>query len=369
MVRLRKWKFNEQLLQETICIGKYYLEHNDLTSQEKAEIKSDISRFKRFINGDFETTSTYRHLSLPMIKKSVLASMKKYRRLFNREFREWLINLQQANIFRYGQYIPRFKLSIDTMADETLTLYGNQAPHFFLQAEALLSEKISLIHYTKTDSSSFCFYSNLLDLPMIIINSKDDASVLTHEIQHGIEYLKDIPTHIFYHELGPIYFELIFSDQTFKSYGKKASFLKCPNRWGGSGDTLFWFVNSYSMVLNGRWNTIIGPGESEKGMKNSTLRRPGDTDFILDTACYNNSSAYIPGIGNSGYQHSKVTTQSLLNPDDPDYQRDFFKGRHAGLLCLSFYDGHSEAMSPFLVGTHYYGMGFNDKNNMFNVSR
>lgn len=222
MVRLRKWKFNEQLLQETICIGKYYLEHNDLTSQEKAEIKSDISRFKRFINGDFETTSTYRHLSLPMIKKSVLASMKKYRRLFNREFREWLINLQQSNIFRYGQYIPRFKLSIDTMADETLTLYGNQAPHFFLQAEALLSEKISLIHYTKTDSSSFCFYSSLLDLPMIIINSKDDASVLTHEIQHGIEYLKDIPTHIFYHELGPIYFELIFSDQTFKSYGKKA---------------------------------------------------------------------------------------------------------------------------------------------------
>ena len=159
------------------------------------------------------------------------------------------------------------------------------------------------------------------------------------------------------------------SGTRWESYGKKASFLKCPNRWGGSGDTLFWFVNSYSMVLNGRWNTIIGPGESEKGMKNSTLRRPGDTVFILDTACYNNSSAYIPGIGNSGYQHSKVTTQSLLNPDDPDYQRDFFKGRHAGLLCLSFYDGHSEAMSPFLVGTHYYGMGFNDKNNMFNVSR
>ncbi len=159
------------------------------------------------------------------------------------------------------------------------------------------------------------------------------------------------------------------SGTPWESYGKKASFLKCPNRWGGSGDTLFWFVNSYSMVLNGRWNTVIGPGGSEKGMKNSTLRRPGDTVFILDTACYNNSSAYIPGIGNSGYQHSKVITQSLLNPDDPDYQRDFFKGRHAGLLCLSFYDGHSEAMSPFLVGTHFYGMGFSDKNNMFNVSR
>ena len=218
-----KWQFNKVLLQDAIDAGQRFLLDKNLSRKERHEITSDITRFKKFIDDDFEIIKKKRRLSFKCTKNNILRTMKKYYQLFDKDLRNWFIELYQSHVFSYEQDSPFMILSIDEMVIETLSNYRKNAPIFYKCAkEILFNSQISLVQEAIIDSSSYCFYSDILHLPFIVIDQLDEAYVLNHEIQHGIEYLMGIPTHYLYSEFGPIYFETLFNDLLYKKKGHQA---------------------------------------------------------------------------------------------------------------------------------------------------
>lgn len=218
-----KWQFNKDFLQETIDTGKRFLLDESLSRKERLEITSDIRRFQRFIDDDFEIIKRKRRLSFENAKKNILKSMKKYYKVFGKDLRNWFIELAQSQIFSYDQDTPIMILSTDEMVIETLANYQTNAPIFYSCAkEILFNKKLNLIQEAIIDSSSYCFYSDILRLPFIVIDQLDEAYVLNHEIEHGIEYFMGTPTHHLYSEFGPLYFESLFNDRLYPKHGRQA---------------------------------------------------------------------------------------------------------------------------------------------------
>ena len=218
-----KWKFNQDLLQDAIKTGQRFLLDKNLSKKERLEITSDIKRFQRFLDGDFELIKRKRRLNFEGAKKNILRTMKKHHRMFGKDLKNWFIALAQSNIFKCDQEVPIMILSTDEMVIETLANYRENAPIFYKWAkEILFSPKINLVQEAIIDSSSYCFYSDIFHLPFIVIDQLDEAYVLNHEIEHGIEYLMGTPTHQLYSEFGPLYFEALFNDHLYTKHGRQS---------------------------------------------------------------------------------------------------------------------------------------------------
>lgn len=220
---MRKWQFDQDTIKDAIESGKRYLIDNSLSDEYKLEIIDDIYRFKKFLDGDFELTHKIKKLSKVELKDNILKTMKKHYKLFNKNLINWLVGLEQSQIFCSGEEVPAFSLSIDDAANYTLQNYKQNSPIFYNYAyELLKNKKIHLIHETPLYSTSYCFFSSILQIPFIVVGSNDEASSLNHEIQHGIEYFLGIVNNPFYNEFGPIYFESMFNDNLYNQYGGPA---------------------------------------------------------------------------------------------------------------------------------------------------
>ena len=220
---MKKWQFNQSTINDAIEAGNRFLLDKSLGKKQRREITTDIRRFQAFLNGDFELTKTTKELQGTQLKNNILKSMKKHSKLFKHDLISWLIGLEQSDIFFKSDELQPFKIDINEAANYTLDNYKYNAPLFYSYAyELLKNKKINLIHETPLDSSSYCFYSDILQLPFIVIGTDDEASALNHEIQHAIEYLLGITTNPYYSEFGPIYFETLFNDHLYNQFGSAA---------------------------------------------------------------------------------------------------------------------------------------------------
>lgn len=255
---MNKWQFNKQILENSIKCGQKFLLDENLSQRDRIAITSDIKRFQRFLDGDFKSYRRKRNLNFQNTKKNILSNMKKYHKLFNKDLRSWFIQLAQSKIFECLEEIPTFTLPIDEAAYETLINYKESAPIFYKCAKELLSKrKPFLIQEATTSSTSFCFYSDILNLPFIVINQNDEANSLNHELEHGIEYIMNIPTHELYSEFGPIYFEILFNDRLYQKYGKK-TLSSTVNRIQETNDFLnILLVYLYAMSIFEHYNFNI----------------------------------------------------------------------------------------------------------------
>lgn len=218
---MKKWQFDESTIKDAINAGNRFLLDKSISKKQRREITSDIKRFQRFLNGDFELVEQKKYLKMPQLKYNILRSMRKHSKFLNQESISWLIGLEQSNIFDVDDEIPAYSIPIEESINHTLENYKRKAPVFYNYAyELLKNKKINLIHETPLNGSSYCFYSDILQLPFIVINSSTEASTLNHEIQHAIEYLLGITTSSFYSEFGPIYFETLLNEQLYNYYGK-----------------------------------------------------------------------------------------------------------------------------------------------------
>lgn len=219
---MKKWQFNKKVLQDAIDCGNHFLLTNKLSNQQRRSIRSDIVRFQNFLSGDFEDYQRKVFFNPSTLKRNILNGMKRHHRIFKGDLMSWFIELNQAKIFKYHRRMKVFKLPIEEMAEQTLKVYRTNAPLFYNCAkEFIYCSELNLIQEAEISSSSYCFYSDILKLPFIVINKNDDSYVLNHEIQHAIEYMLDIAIPEFYHEFGPIYFESLFIDSAYEKHGKK----------------------------------------------------------------------------------------------------------------------------------------------------
>lgn len=217
---MKKWQFDESTIKDAINAGNRFLLDKSISKKQRREIITDINRFQAFLNGDFELTKRKKELQGVHLKNNILKSMKKHSKLFKHDLISWLIGLEQSGIFFRSDELPPFKIDINDAANYTLDNYRYNAPLFHNYAyELLKNKKINLIHETQLNFSSYCFYSDILQLPFIVIGTDDEASALNHEIQHAIEYLLGISTNHYYSEFGPIYFETLFNDHLYNQYG------------------------------------------------------------------------------------------------------------------------------------------------------
>ena len=218
---MKKWQFDESTIKSAIDAGNRFLLDDSLSRKHRLEITSDIRRFQRFLNGDYELLERKRYLKHPQLKNNILRAMRKHSKIFDKNFISWLIGLAQSNIFARDEEVPIFSIPIEEAANHTIENYKRNSPIFYQYAyELLRNKKINLIQETPLEGSPYCFYSDILRLPFIVINSSTEASTLNHEMQHAIEYLLGITTSPFYSEFGPIYFETLLTDQLFSHYGK-----------------------------------------------------------------------------------------------------------------------------------------------------
>ena len=220
---MSKWNFNQELLEIAIEKGQSFLLSSGLSKQDKRDIKSDIKRFQLFLAGDFDDIERKRYQNMPYLKNNILSGMKKMEKVLSPELRTWLINLCMAKLFEVDNEIPIFNMDFDEISRETLKNYKKYAPVLYNFAHFMLKRKNpGLIQSAALNTSSYCFYSDILRLPFMVIDPLDDASSLNHEMEHGIEYLINANQHPFYGEFGPIYFEMLFCDGLYNKYGQSS---------------------------------------------------------------------------------------------------------------------------------------------------
>lgn len=220
-----KWNLSKEYLTHCINKGIILLDNRYLSKENQEEIKEDISNFKRFLSGNYEDylTPIQHYNSTEQIKKSILNKMKKHYYLFGEYLINWIINLNKANIFDVPYSCDQTEFSIDTQIEFTLKNYEKHSKYFLKYAKKILTASpghtIQLIKDLET--TSYCYYPNKLITtePIIFIDPTECFWTLNHEIQHGIEYILNINPYDIYQELGPILFELLYTDLIYKEEG------------------------------------------------------------------------------------------------------------------------------------------------------
>ena len=219
---MSKWHFNKSLIEEAINTGQSFLLSPNLSKQDRLEITSDIKRFKLFLDGNFDNYIRRRRQNMPYLKNNIISGMKNLEKILSPRLRRWLIDLAQDQIFTIDSETPIFTMSLDEAAKTTLKNYKMNASAMYNFAKTILEPKQGIIQEAVLNTSSYCFYSDILQLPFIVVDPLDDAGCLNHELEHGIEYLMGTRPHFFYSEFGPIFFELLFCDESYKKYGKSS---------------------------------------------------------------------------------------------------------------------------------------------------
>lgn len=224
-----KWYFDKSFLAEAIKQGKEKLNREKLSRRKCQELRADIETFERYIKGNFklEPASTYK-LSFPKnrdkFKDYILTRMIKQYKVIGEETIRWVIRLYEERIFEsvIGSS-GGTELSLQERAELTIKNYEKNSPRFLMPAKSIiLDDTVKQIQAVEFYSSC-CHHDSITGLSYLIINSSDEPCIFNHEVEHAIEVAFKFPTNPLYYELGPIYYEMLFNEELYKSRGRLES--------------------------------------------------------------------------------------------------------------------------------------------------
>ena len=221
-----KWQIDYKEIKKGIEEGLNLLEDPELTKNEKKYIKKDLQYLRNFLSGNFEDDekiiTTFRYKSFEQLKYKVLRIMENHYKLLGIDLINFIITLNNEQIFMPTTVVePKTKLSIDTQAELTIKNYEKHSLQLSKYVQQLLHSQtnVQIQLAENLQSTSFCYYSGLIDKSYLIINPNEAPWILNHEIQHSIEDILGYNTHFLFSELGAIYFETLFLDTLYDTQG------------------------------------------------------------------------------------------------------------------------------------------------------
>lgn len=218
-----KWQFSNEYMENLVNKGAVLLTNPHLSDYKKELIRNDMNTFKRYLMGDFENYQTMSEDGIPVGKlyKYALYKMKKQYETLGEGLIDFIINLDYERIFEVRDYYYQTELSIDSQVKLTLENYEKHSKLYWKYADKMLSQEsipqVQLVE--ELGCSSYCHYSHIARLPFLIIDPSEFPSITNHETQHGIEFALGIYSDNIFRELGPIYFEMLFTDLLCESQG------------------------------------------------------------------------------------------------------------------------------------------------------
>ena len=218
-----KRSFDKAFLLKYVQMWTEALKCDNLSDSEKQILRYEKAVFNKFLRGDFNILDGYvgHYKSIENLKRYTLMKMQYEYNTIGSDVVDYILDLNQANLF-CSVGTPRPNVPFEVQQEYTLKNYEKNCKRFLKYAERVFYSKITsqIQCVRRLDCSSFCHYSELLDLPFLVINPKETSYILNHEIQHAIDYmLKYQTTNNYYSELLPIYFELLFDDLLFDDKG------------------------------------------------------------------------------------------------------------------------------------------------------
>lgn len=221
---INKYQLNENYIKKSIKKGISLLKGTNTKASQRNDVMQDIYFFKQLLNNNInnQIKDENNKYSLDKLKHITLAKMKQQLKILSPNLIDWLIFLNQEKIFDKQYFYDKTELSIEKQEELTIKNYEQNSKILLKYAKEIFSpiptQQIQLC-YDDFDCSSYCHYSNINEIPFIIVNPLDAPHILNHEIQHGIEFLLKLNTHDIYSELGPIFYEILFTNVLYSSQG------------------------------------------------------------------------------------------------------------------------------------------------------
>lgn len=218
---MKKYMFNSAYLEKNIIRGISLLNNSELTEKERKVLNDDIDRLEMFLKCSFissKVNETSKKIeSISELKESILNKMKDIYNTLGIKVFYFIYELNDANVFNNIYCIDNTLLSIEEQEEITIKNYEKNSKYFLKFAKEIFSNKPSnkIQVVNNLFYSSFCYYSDLLMHPLIVVDPNEDIFILNHEVQHGIEALNQYDISKPFLELGPIFFELLFTDEFF----------------------------------------------------------------------------------------------------------------------------------------------------------
>lgn len=220
------YRFDELFLLEQIKKSKERLKNDNLSQEEKNDIKAMIIKFSKYlIQGNSKTKKCLR-------KKETKEEMcKNLEEKLNSDLTRLSIDFwckikylcNNLNCSQFEEIVYNNIPVNDTqMLNLILDFYKNLDISYYKKALQIIQSPISLINFD--DNSNLddeCFECYYLNAPFLNIKTAGDEKYCTfvHELQHGIEFLLDEQNYFsLYRELSPIFFEIIFTDILYNIY-------------------------------------------------------------------------------------------------------------------------------------------------------
>lgn len=220
------WNFDKEFFKTVVSQGKETLNSNNLSRRKRQSLRIDIETFERFIQGDFDFkfSESYR-ISLPKnidkLKEYILTKMAKQYKTLGKELIIWLIALSEENIFNIESYGNNniSELTIDEQAELTIKNYEKNSHKYLEIVKKIICDKSIKQIQAAIDVGSYCHHDSITGQSFVIVDQEGEACIFNHEIQHAVEMLYKYKTNPLFCELGPIYHELLFNDELYKSQG------------------------------------------------------------------------------------------------------------------------------------------------------
>lgn len=220
----RKYEFDKQYLKSILNKGNIILIKNNLSEFDQKIIQEDVSFLRRVLSNDFkfyEGENPNEYKTFKALKNELLIYLKKMYHYLGEALINYLIDLEEEQIFDDPQSFGYTFLSVDEMVELTLKNYEENSRFLLGTAKQIISSRPTNQIQVVEDlgSSSYCHCSTLTELPFLIIDPLEKPQILNHELEHGIEFSLAINYNDVFSELGAIYFEMLFTDVLYKSKG------------------------------------------------------------------------------------------------------------------------------------------------------
>lgn len=221
-----KWSFDKVYLSDAIAKGKEALASNKLSRRMKQHIRIDIETFERFIQDDFEfkSSSSYK-VSLPndidKLKEYILSRMSKQYKMLGESLIKWVIDLSDARIFKdtYSRSWDITEIPLEEQVELIIKNYENNSTKFLESAKKIILEPTVKQIQVLDFCDPYCHYDAITQNSYLIIDTSETACLFNHEVQHAVENQLRYNTNRLYWELGPIYYEMLFNEELYKSKG------------------------------------------------------------------------------------------------------------------------------------------------------
>lgn len=227
-------KFDRKWLKETISNLEYRLKNEALSSEDEIVIKNTISKlnlYKSIVRGKINTNVQDESSLISEPRKlltlgdDVLEKLRQDFDSFEPELMDFIISLEHDRTLVAFNSKPFYKKqAIEQICEDTMYVYQKFLPTFAPLSNQIITSSIPLIHATeKQIYRSECFFSPYLKKPLIVAQDiYHSPTAFIHELQHGVDYIRNFPVNYFFQELAPILLEILYVDRLLETKSAKA---------------------------------------------------------------------------------------------------------------------------------------------------